>query len=233
MARFNSYLYLAMILSVSSTSMAQCPRTASGPQAVSLTISALQDTVTAGSPVFVKATVTNKSDQVFCIWAENDEDQGGWRYQADIHDAQGEIPAETKFGFYHDRHIDVSGSGGPDLDLRYLNGSGIAFPLKAGESLIDKVDVSRLYDLDEPGTYTIVLSLTGLPEVKSNPVTVTVVPAPAATSVPATEQGPGSPPFSMEIPTSGPERPNTPPTYAQRVRHAHGRHCHYEKYFHA
>jgi hypothetical protein len=159
----------------------------------------VQDTVTAGSPVFVETTVTNKSED-FYMWVENDVDQAGSRFQANVRDAEGKVPPETKFGFYHDRPIDVGRViGTTGVDWRYLDRSGVCFTFKAGASLTDKVDVSRLYNLDAPGTYTIVLSLTALPAVKSNPVTVTVVPAPAPPSAPATGQAPASAPFSLDI----------------------------------
>jgi hypothetical protein len=190
----------------SGVGMAQCLQSTAGTDAVQLTISAIQDTVTAGSPVVVKAMIANMSKQELCMWVENDSDQGGWRYQADVRDAQGWIPPLTKFGFYHDRHVDLNRMAGPDLDLHYLAGNRFVGKYEPGESFANKVDVGRLYGLDKPGTYTIALSLTDYPAVRSNAITVTVVPAPAAS---AAAVSPASPSISVAIPVGGPA-PNVP-----------------------
>jgi hypothetical protein len=120
-------------------------------------------------------------------------------YRAEVRDAKGESPPTTTAGFYHNEHInlgEVMGTSG-DLDLRRLKGNGLYVTYKANESYADRAGISYLYNLDEPGTYTIIVSLAAFPAVRSNPVTVTVVAAPAAAS--ATQQAPATPPFSLDI----------------------------------
>jgi hypothetical protein len=84
-----------------------------------------------------------------------------------------------------------------DLDLRLLNVNRLYATYKPSESITGRDDISFSYYLEEPGTYTIVVSLGAYPTVRSNPVTVTVVPAPAAVS--ATQHAPATPPFSLDI----------------------------------
>ncbi len=125
----------------------------------------------------------------------------GDAYEADVHDAAGNVPPKTKFGFYHDPHINVGRVLGDRADGRYLNGSGLFSILKANQSHIGVVDISRLYNFEEPGTYTIVLRDSAFQTVMSNPITVTVLPTPSAASASPREQTPGATPFSLDIST--------------------------------
>jgi hypothetical protein len=124
-------------------------------------------------------------------------DLEGDPYRADVRDANGWSPPPTKWNFYHDPRFDVGGVLGTsgDVDLRLLNGRGLYVTYKANESYESRAGISYLYNLDEPGTYIIVVSLAAYPAVRSNPVTVTVVPAPAS----ATQKTPATPPFSLDI----------------------------------
>jgi hypothetical protein len=187
-------LWVAIIFAATGTGRAQCPNWGANADAFSLTINQVRDTVTAGSRVLVNAVLTNKSNQDICML-----DEIGYMYAADVRDAEGHPAPETKAGFYHDLRTDLSGVLGDRMDGRYLRGSLLSSTLSPSQSEIGEVNVSRLYDLDQPGTYTIVLSLTGSKHVKSNPVTVTVLPAPAVASSPATKQTSASPSFSLDI----------------------------------
>ncbi len=196
MTLFGQYLCLAMFFTATTASgMAQCLPPSAGPNALSLTISAVQDAVLAGSPVLVKAVLTNKSNQDLCMLVPI-----GGMYTANVHDAEGNIPPETKLGFYHDSHVYVGKVAGvTELDMRYLNGNMLSVVHKPNESDVHTVDVSRFYNLDQPGTYTIFLSLAVFPADKSNAVAVTVVPTPAATPATGAQQASVSAPFSLNI----------------------------------
>jgi hypothetical protein len=58
-----------------------------------------------------------------------------------------------------------------------LNGSGACVPLKPGETLVERIEVSKLYNLTKPGKFVIQVER-GDPEstapVRANAVTVTV-----------------------------------------------------------
>jgi hypothetical protein len=184
-----------MMLAVSGNGIAQSPQSTAAPEPLSLTISAVQDRVVAGSPVIVKTIVTNKLNQDFSMWVEI-----GDMYRVDVRDTKGGVPPETKYVFYHDNRINVGRvMGNSDVDLRALNGSRLYVTYKANVSLTGSANISDMYNFAEPGTYIITLSLANFPTVKSNPVTVTVIPALAATSAQATEQKPASAPFSLDV----------------------------------
>jgi len=202
MTRRTTFLWLAATLPLGATALAQCPRPAPGPTATSLSIAAVKGTVQAGAPVLVKATLVNRSGQTVPLWSENTMDQAGWRYGVEVHDADGKLPIETKFGSYHGGHAFVTMMDPLDIDSRYITASGGCVKFDTGASITDVVDVGKMYVLDEPGTYTIVLESrdpVSMAEVKSNPVTVTVLSAPASPSAQATEKAPPSAPFSLDL----------------------------------
>ncbi len=183
-----------MMLAVSGAAMAQNLQGSSKPLPLSLTISPEQQTVVAGSPVIVKTIVTNTSGQDFGMWI-----QLGDPFRADVKDANGGSPPPTRWCFYNDPRFDVGrvlGASG-DLDMRLLNGNGLYVTYKANGSYASSADIRYLYNVEEPGTYTIILRLAAFPAVKSNPVAVTVVPA--APSTAAAQQIPTTPPFSLEL----------------------------------
>ena len=137
----------------------------------SVTISPEELTVKAGSPVWVVATIENKSNHDVRVYRaiSSDMDQGGWVYTVDVRDNKGVASPETRFyRIVQDRDPDVT-----------MKKSGGSTKLKPGETMTDRVNVSKLYDLNQPGKYTIQFQRLD-PEtktfVKSNEITVTVTP---------------------------------------------------------
>lgn len=124
-------------------------------------------------------------------------------YRVEARDAQGSVPVLTKLGFYKaaiPAHI-IDKFEPSDVQMRYLSSHGSTFTFGAGSSFTNRVDAGKLYDLTKAGTYTVVLSHPDpvtWKEVKSNPVTVTVLPAPPAETQPNTDAPPTAP-FSVTI----------------------------------
>lgn len=142
--------------------------------AFSLTISTTNSTVTLGSPVMVKVTMKNESEHNISVYTENTSDQGGFVYKADVWDEKGSTAPETKFG------RSIQGHDTPE-ELRrepyIIVTSGGEGSLAPGQTIIDQVNLNKLYDLSRPGKYTIRLRRFDLESnsfVLSNKVTVKV-----------------------------------------------------------
>lgn len=137
----------------------------------SVTISPEKPTVKVGSPVWLVATIENKSDHDLPVYRviSSDTDQGGWVYTVDVRDDKGVARPETKFYRF---------AQGRDPDVAKRT-SVWATKVKPGETTADRVNVSKLYDLNQPGKYTIQFQRLD-PQtktfVKSNEITVTVTP---------------------------------------------------------
>lgn len=143
--------------------------------ATSLTIQSVSRTVKTGSPVWVDLTEKNNSDQTlpFGRAKPSTMDQGGQIYQVDILDEQGVRPTETTFYRRKLGHLTPEERAQLELPM----GGGIIFFVKPGDSITDRIDVGRLYDLNNPGKYTILVKFpvrsNQLP-VQSNTITITV-----------------------------------------------------------
>ncbi len=95
-------------------------------------------------------------------------------YQIDVRDEAGNLRPETEeVRRLKDEQVKDSQNGVP------FTGSIVFGTLKPGESKIERVDISRVYDMNTPGKYTIEVYQTD-PEsktvVRSNVITVTVTP---------------------------------------------------------
>ena len=134
--------------------------------AFSLIISAPQSSVKSGAPVWIEVTMANNSNHRIAVTREPSEDldQGGWVYEVDVHGDKGGAPPQTEYA----RNI-INGG---------LRSTGL-IPLYPGKTIIDRVNVSKLYDLSRPGTYTIQVQefdVSSSSPVMSNKITVKVTP---------------------------------------------------------
>lgn len=178
MAHRSIILFLATFLAASAMASAQCTRPAGGPPSISLQLLRVRGEFPVGVPVRVTVVMTNQSDRDFSIWRDNDKDV---QYGVDVKDAGGKSPKDTKFGFYHNGHVDLSKLDIGQIDARYLKGSGACVNFRPGATFRDTINVSKLYDLNRPGKYSVQVQ-TGDPSsgnsVKSNTIMVTVVQLP-------------------------------------------------------
>jgi len=172
----SALLAAAFCLAVVVLAHGQSSRPSQGsPPPLSLTLSPSVDKIRAGSSVDVTVTLRNISDHAVSVWRENAEDQGGHVYRVDVKDERGSPAPDTKVG------RGFKGLDDPQLESSDtpLVSSGGWQLLKPGESQVDKVNVSRLYDLSRPGRYSIFLRRFDEQSksfIKSNKITVTVTP---------------------------------------------------------
>jgi hypothetical protein len=166
-------LLLIATLSVGVNAAAQCSKI--NPDAkpvVSITLAPIQGTVNVGSPLIVRVTMTNRSDHDISFW-----NSAKGYYKVEVRDKNDELPKETKTGFARNGHANTEDIARQDLHA--LDDSGACVPLKPGQTWVDNVDVSKRYDINQTGDYSIYVA-TEDPEnshlVKSNTITVTVAP---------------------------------------------------------
>ena len=126
-----------------------------------LILSAKESSVKSGAAIWVDVTVENKSDHILLVYralTAADDDQGGWVYDADIHDEKGGRPQPTKF-----------------KEERGGIGSGGYIRLQPGKAMTDRINICKLYDVSQRGNYSIqVYRPDG--NLRSSTITVTVTP---------------------------------------------------------
>jgi hypothetical protein len=136
------------------------------------------ETVKAGSPMGLLVVTTNTSGRNILLWAERaDREQAGSGYQIDVRRTNG-TPPDTDFGQRAKARTDVPRDA---TSAQFVDQSGEKFVLKPGESWTDTILVNDLYDLRQPGDYTIQVERfdpATSTMVKSNTITVTVAPKP-------------------------------------------------------
>lgn len=109
--------------------------------------------VKSGEKAFVTLTETNVSKSAVKIWVENTSDPGGIIFPIEVRDENGKLRPEGHFS------LALRGLKNP----KYLtpetpiNGSGGCVPLRPGESRSYRIELTRLYDMRTPGTYTATL----------------------------------------------------------------------------
>jgi hypothetical protein len=162
------------ILNLSWAVVAQSPSTQATQPVISLTLSSAQNSVKAGSPILVKVVMTNISGHGIGIT----EETHGRDYHIEVRDEKGKLPPDTKLGsVWNGNHPVVH----PELlSPSDLSGNLISGTMPAGEKQNTGLDVSRFYDMSQPGKYSIQVQRAD-PEnpsivVKSNTITVTVTP---------------------------------------------------------
>lgn len=141
---------------------------------ITLNISAVQKSIKAGSSVQIRVNLKNISSHDIALVME----VKGRDCRVDVRDADGKLAPETKLGYVWNGHV-----ASPDpsrVSPQDLTGNLVYGTLKAGETQSWQMDVSKLYELKQPGRYTIQVERKD-PEnpsitVKSNTITVTVTP---------------------------------------------------------
>lgn len=141
----------------------------------SLNIVSTKDSVKQGSPVGLKITTTNITDHNIVLWTERvQEEQAGTAYQVEVRDNKGSSRPETDFGRRMRSRTDIPRGAGSG---RQWQTSGERLVLKPGESWTDTITADHLYQLRDPGEYTIYVQRfdpATQTMVKSNIITVTI-----------------------------------------------------------
>jgi hypothetical protein len=135
-----------------------------GGETFSVVLSTMQNTVKAGSAVWVSFVVTNLSDHKIRAASFGDD------LQFEVEDGSGHRVSYAK---HKDRN------GRTVISVRNATGHGIAEDMEPGKTVKGQLPVSHYYDLSRPGQYTIQATRKdpNSNEVReSNAVTVTVTP---------------------------------------------------------
>jgi hypothetical protein len=163
---------LVFILAIAITGIALAQTV---PRPFSLGISVAHDTVKAGSPIVVKIRFKNVSDHdlVRMIRPEGAAHGELLGFPPIVRDAQGKEPPLTKQGRL------IFGRETPEDMASYLGISVGGTAMHPGEVITPEIRLSELYDMSVPGKYTVQVwhyDDENKEKVKSNTITVTVVP---------------------------------------------------------
>jgi len=125
--------------------------------------------------VVLHVITRNTSDHNILLWTEKSEgEQGGSAYKIHIRHAGEKQPVETEFLRKSKLRNDVPSDANPDA-LQGISGERLV--LKPGEDWMDAIKIRNLYDLNQPGDYTIQVERfdpATRTMVQSNTITVTV-----------------------------------------------------------
>jgi hypothetical protein len=147
----------------------------SPPPAISLSIAGLENSIKTGPPIKVEATITNESNADVSLIFNAVEDRGGLDYSVSVKNEHSAVPPDTKFGRA------LKGLTNPALRTEEtpVDGSIFFTDLKPRGQWTDTIEISKLFDLTQPGKYSIQLSRfddVSHSYVKSNVVTITITP---------------------------------------------------------
>ncbi len=140
---------------------------------ISLSLTAVPSSVTAGDRITLKILITNGTDHMIELGHLNATDGQEIEYRFEVRDSQG---AEVPFT-RHGRALNGKPDKG-DENLDCGDCSGFGQDLLPGEKTTAEIVISKIYELSKPGKYTIqasrVVGDNANRIIKSNPVTVTV-----------------------------------------------------------
>jgi hypothetical protein len=137
---------------------AQCPalESVSGDSPViKVDLPAKQSSAKAGSSLWVEVSMTNESDHAISFWKNTNADA----QPIEVSDAAGRLLPDKRPGYRNGR-FDPAAPLDPKLVdsgelVKMLSGSLVCITLKPGEKFVDRVDVTKFYDVSAPGNYTI------------------------------------------------------------------------------
>ena len=174
MRLLNSWVLFSATFGTLGIAVAQNPEPTQKQPVTTLNISTVQESVKVGSPVRIRVILKNISDHDIVVGRE----VGGMDCRIDVRDAHGKLVADTKLGYFRNGHV-------ANLDLsrispQDLTGNAYYGTLRPGETSKWELDASKLYDIKQPGSYSIQVDRRD-PEdlstfVKSNTITVKVTP---------------------------------------------------------
>jgi hypothetical protein len=145
-------------------------------RATSIAITPRNDSTKVGSPVFIIVSLTNTSQMDYTIQRLS----SGADCLIDVRDVGGKLPPDTSFGYLHNGHVAARDRDPTRYSTADLMDNLIVGSLKAGQTMKWTINVSRFYDLSQPGKYQITVERADLADrnvtLKSNTVTVTIVP---------------------------------------------------------
>lgn len=165
--------------------------------AFSLRISAAQNVIKAGSELRLTIVATNISDHDISLLRGKGEAEGEFNYMIDARNDKGSAPSRTKYGNQlqgkdvsepkdsaQAKNAETQPAGndaGPQtFQETVIVSSDVLLTIQPGETLTDVIIVNKLFDLSQPGKYSIQAQRADPDSkmvVKSNIITVTVTSA--------------------------------------------------------
>ena len=131
--------------------IAQATQSSASPQpAFSIALSTPARSISASSPIEIRITAQNISGKDI-PW---EADFGDTAYKA-FHFLLTKDGHEVETTFFHRK---ITGRNRPGDPLEVSGGSSFLGTLPAGKSLVETVDLKRLYQITEPGLYTLEVS---------------------------------------------------------------------------
>ncbi len=136
--------------------------------------------VKAGSALWIEVTMTNPSNHDVSFWKSTNPN-----YAIEVADESGKLLPDKRPGFRGGR-LDPTLLDPKNLDpklvdsgeiVKMLSGSLVCVTMKPGENLVDRIDVTKFYDMSGPGSYSIAVEGMGTAKagaVKANSVKVLV-----------------------------------------------------------
>jgi hypothetical protein len=137
---------------VAQTASDPSSQSSSSPPGFSITLSPPAGPITLGAPIEIAITVKNVSDKEIWWTAES----GDTAYKAfHVLLTKGGHEPETTF-----LHRKIRGKPRPDDPIAVSSGTGSSLdsPVEPGESFKLTIDLKRLYQITEPGVYTLEVS---------------------------------------------------------------------------
>jgi hypothetical protein len=162
------------VLAAGQICAAQCTQPSPGAKsALSIEAYRVQRKVKLGSPLWLKVRMTNISRHDISVWMENGGSEN--QYEVDVRGQKGNLPAVTKYGETRNGHAHLE-----VMRLQDLIDTGSCVALRSGKSMVQQVDISKLYLFDTADKYLIRIQRpdpqnAGM--VKSNVVRVTIIPS--------------------------------------------------------
>lgn len=156
---------ITTLMTASTFSGAQTTSANRGPASpISLTLKPVKSMVKSGQDVLLVVTLRNKTDHLTPVYREQSDDQVGWVYRVEIQGRSGGKPPETEYA--------------RDIAAGTLRAGGVT-ALGAGKTIVDTINVSKLFDLSHPDKYTIEVKRVdpaSKSDVVSNRIVISVVP---------------------------------------------------------
>lgn len=167
------HLLIALMLVAScgfgQTTATQKPSSTS--PAISISVVPPSDPVHLGSPILLKVTVKNISGRLIG-WESAHQDTAYQAFNVSLEQKNRKVET-TRF------HRKMKNEQRPDDPPEVKNTDTTLFQFEPGESLTFTIDVTKLYQITEPGTYTLDVSRfddTSKTTVHAKPVTLEIVP---------------------------------------------------------
>lgn len=146
--RITKLLSAAFLVAVVAAVSQSCQPKVQGP--FSLAISVPRNEARVGSELKIKVVLTNTSDHVITVWRDpKASDQAELFHKVLVHDQAGKIATETR----HGRRMRTGEDPPGELTVRV--DSAAPYSLRPGEVIREEATIGKLYDLRQPGKYTI------------------------------------------------------------------------------